>query len=92
MRGGLSVALDRLPNHHGASACRLPDPQARGPEVLTECAYCGEPLCSGDEVVRSGDGAFFCDEECYLHWVIREGGADYVVITESGNHVIKVVG
>lgn len=81
---------DRLPIN-GASAYNIPDPQEKEPAVITHCAYCGEPLYSGDEVVRSVDGAFFCDEECYLHWVIREGGADYVVISEDGNHVLRVV-
>lgn len=82
---------DILPAN-GASAVMLPDPQERDLVIVDYCAYCGEPLYSGEEVVRSGDGAFFCDEECYLHWVIREGGADYVVISEDGNHVLRVVG
>jgi thioredoxin reductase len=82
---------DLLPAN-GASACNLPDPQAKEPAVITYCAYCDEPFYSGYEVVRNGDGMFFCDEECYLHWVIREGGADYVVISEDGNHVMRVVG
>lgn len=82
--------LDRLPAN-GASAHNIPDPQERDLVIVDYCAYCGEPLYSGDEVVRDESGKWFCDEECYLHWVIREGGADYVVISEDGNHVLRVV-
>jgi len=58
---------------NGAGAYNIPDPQAREPEVLAECAYCGAQLYSGDEVVRDECGEWFCDEACYFDWLIREG-------------------
>ena len=63
---------DRLPVN-GAGAVNLPDPQAREPKVLAECAYCGEPLYSGDEVIYDESDYWFCDRECYFDWLIREG-------------------
>lgn len=79
---------DRLPIN-GAGAVNLPDPQAREPEILAQCGYCDGPLHSGDEVVCDESGEWFCDEECYFHWLIREGLASVVVLSPHGNIVVR---
>ena len=79
---------DRLPPH-GAGAVNLPDPQAKEPAVIAHCAYCGEPLYSGDKVVHDESGEWFCDEECYFDWLIREGLASVVVLSTHGNIVVR---
>ncbi len=79
---------DHLPVN-GAGAYNIPDPQAREPAVITHCAHCDEPLYLGDEVVRDESGKWFCDEECYFHWLIREGLASVVVLSPHGNIVVR---
>jgi len=79
---------DRLPPH-GAGAVNLPDPQAREPKVLAECAYCGAQLYSGDEVIYDESDLWFCDRECYFDWLIREGLASKVLLSSNGNIVVR---
>ena len=79
---------DRLPVN-GAGAVNLPDPQAKEPAVITHCAYCGEPLRSGDEVVYDESDLWFCNEACYFDWLIREGLASKVLLSSNGNVIVR---
>jgi hypothetical protein len=82
---------DRLPIN-GASAYNIPDPQERDLVIVDYCAYCGEPLYSGDEVPRPWEGNLFCDVEHYFLWQCKHGDAHMVVLSSDGNHVVlKVV-
>ena len=81
---------DRLPIN-GAGAYNIPDPQEREPAIVGYCAYCGEPLYSGDEVVCDESGEWFCDEECYFDWLIQQGLASKVLLLSNGNMIVRGV-
>lgn len=49
------------------------DPQDREPETVCCCAFCGEALRVGDEVLEDESGERFCDSYCYLNWLGDKG-------------------
>lgn len=85
------MALDRLPAN-GASAHNIPDPQAEEPEVRYLCAYCGQELRNGDEVVLSVTGEAFCGAECYLGHEVEQGNVSVVVLSKHGDVIVRGMG
>lgn len=81
---------DHLPIN-GAGAVNLPDPQEREPEVLGVCAQCGEQLYSGDEVLRSPVGLYWCDARCLVDWMYEEGQLAKVQLWSDGNVIVRGV-
>jgi len=82
---------DRLPPH-GAGACQLPDPQAEEPEVRYLCAYCGQELRNGDEVLLSVTDEAFCGAECYLGHEVEQGNVSVVVLSKHGDVIVRGMG
>ena len=81
---------DRLPVN-GAGAVNLPDPQEREPGVLGVCASCRATLYSGNEVLCSPDGLYFCDARCLVDWMYEEGQLAKVQLWSDGNVIVRGV-